>query len=354
MLPPCIGRSTTLRDWLGCTKGSPAARKQVGRLLSALHGNGSDAFAPIGPYDLRLAAHGATDPTRRLRENVLELVFEVDGVPSYGRVTQAKRGCLEVELESEAPESATARLRYLLAVDDDHTPFLRAFALDPLIGEATRRFQGMRPLRRASVYHALMRALCGQLVTAREAKALEIRLIKRFCVPHGEFFLPPTQSTFADVSVAALGGLGLVARKASTLVRLSRTVDLERLHDLSTPEAVAWLTRERGLGPWSAGVICLEGLGRTEHGLVGDLSLVKFCTARLGREANAADTARLLEPYGEWAGYAAHYLMASGVGGQSDLEVRRLRSEHAKAGFRTLAADEEPGKEPRPVSSRAP
>jgi 3-methyladenine DNA glycosylase/8-oxoguanine DNA glycosylase len=312
-------------------------------------------LGPIGPYELRLVAHGATDPTRRRRrENVLELVFEVDGVPSYGRVSQKRRGPLEIELESDAPESATARLRYLLAVDDDHTPFLRAFARDPLIGEATRRFQGMRPLRRASVYHALLRALCGQLITAREAKALESRLIKRYCVPHGEFFLPPTQSTFAEVSVAALGRLGLVARKASTLVRLSRTVDLERLHDLSTSEAVAWLTRERGLGPWSAGVICLEGLGRTEHGLVGDLSLVKFCTARLGREATAADTARLLEPYGEWAGYAAHYLMASGVGGQSDLEVRRLRSERAKAGFRTLAAGEEPGKEPRPVSSRAP
>ncbi len=311
-------------------------------------------FDPVGPYDLSLVAHGASDPTRRRRDGVLELAFEAAGTPARARVAQRKRGPLEIEVTSEAAPEAVARLRYVLAVDDDHTPFLRAFARDPLIGDATRRFQGMRPLRRATVHHALLRALCGQLITAREARQLEGRLIRRHCVSHGDLFLPPTQSTFAEVSVAQLARSGLIARKASTLVRLSRSVDLERLHDVPTDDVVAWLTRERGLGPWSAGVICLEGLGRREHGLVGDLSLVKFCTARLGREATAADTARLLEPYGEWAGYAGLYLMASGVGGQSELEVRRLRSEHRRGGLIRPSAGEEPERERRPESSHAP
>ncbi len=284
-------------------------------------------FDPVGPYDFQLVANGGNNPTRRRRDGVLELAFEAGGEPARARVAQRRGGRMEVAVESREPEAAIAHLRWMLAVDDDHTPFLRKFARDPLIGEATRRFQGLRPMRRATVHHALLRALCGQLITGREARLLEARLIRRYCRKHGELFLPPTRDTFATAAVAELERHGLVARKASTLVRLSRKVDVERLRALPTQEVVAWIERERGLGPWSAGVICLDGLGRTEQALVGDLSFVKFCTARLGREASAADTARLFEPYGEWAGYAGVYLMASGVGGKSDLEVRRLRGE---------------------------
>jgi 3-methyladenine DNA glycosylase/8-oxoguanine DNA glycosylase len=69
------------------------------------------------------------------------------------------------------------------------------------------------------------------------------------------------------------------------------------------------LAREPGIGPWSAGVVCLEGLGRTEHGLVGDLGLIKLCSSG-GRRVEAAETAALLEPYGEWAGLASVYMLA--------------------------------------------
>jgi 3-methyladenine DNA glycosylase/8-oxoguanine DNA glycosylase len=71
------------------------------------------------------------------------------------------------------------------------------------------------------------------------------------------------------------------------------------------------LERERGLGPWSAGVVCLEGLGRYEHGLVGDLGLVKLVRRLSGRRTvETWETAELLEPYGEWAGLASVYLLA--------------------------------------------
>jgi 3-methyladenine DNA glycosylase/8-oxoguanine DNA glycosylase len=68
--------------------------------------------------------------------------------------------------------------------------------------------------------------------------------------------------------------------------------------------------RERGLGPWSLGVIALEGLGSYERGLVGDLGLVKLVAALRGRRAEIEETAELLEPYGEWAGLASVYLLA--------------------------------------------
>jgi len=64
------------------------------------------------------------------------------------------------------------------------------------------------------------------------------------------------------------------------------------------------------LGPWSAGVVCLQGLGRSERGLVGDLGLVKLLTALRGRPVEGWETQELLEPYGVWAGLASVYLLA--------------------------------------------
>src|SRR5262249_58900008 len=97
---------------------------------------------------------------------------------------------------------------------------------------------------------------------------------------------------------------GLPARRSAALVRLCRSLDLERLRTLPTDVVGARLERERGLGPWSVGVICLQGLGRSERGLVGDLGLVKLLAALRGRRVEGWETAELLEPYGEWAGLA--------------------------------------------------
>jgi 3-methyladenine DNA glycosylase/8-oxoguanine DNA glycosylase len=103
-----------------------------------------------------------------------------------------------------------------------------------------------------------------------------------------------------------------VARKATALIRLSREWDVERLRAVETAPAAARIERERGLGPWSAGMVCLHGLGRYECGLVGDLGLVKLCASLRGRFADADDTRELLEPYGEWAGLASVYLLMGG------------------------------------------
>ena len=95
---------------------------------------------------------------------------------------------------------------------------------------------------------------------------------------------PPTTAALAAVAPFELRRLGLHERRGAALVRLCRSLELERLHDLPTDAVVRRIERERGLGPWSAGVVCLEGLGRFEHGLVGDLGLVKLVRALRGRQ----------------------------------------------------------------------
>jgi DNA-3-methyladenine glycosylase II len=267
-------------------------------------------IVPRAPYSLALSARLRSDVTRRFRDGVLTLALEAGGEPAVARVRQRPDGSLSVAIEGAAPEDAVDRLRFVLAADDDHTPFLDRYADDRLVGRAVRSLRGLRPLRTATVTHSLLKAVCGQLIQARAARLLEARLIRTLGTPLGDLFLPPTRTTFAGLAPAQLARAGLVARKANALVRLSREWDVERLRDVETRAAVARIERERGLGPWSAGMMCVYGLGRYEHGLVGDLGLIKLCATLLGRQAEPEDTSRLLEPYGEWAGLASVYLLA--------------------------------------------
>lgn len=280
-------------------------------------------FRPRGPYSLEQTAGHGNDRTRTFRDGVLTCVYEAGGVPARARAWQTPDGRVQALIDSAEPEAALDLLRFMLALDDDHTEFLRRFRADPYIGLATLRLRGKRPLRLATVTHALLRALAGQLITAREARRIESWLIARHGSAHAGLLLPPDRHTFASASPAELCRSGLVARKTAALVRISRAWDVERLRGAPTDVAVRRICEERTLGPWSAGVICLEGLGRYEHGLVGDLGLIKLCTRLLGREATPADTAELLARYGEWQGLASVYLMAGATLPRSDDRLRR-------------------------------
>jgi 3-methyladenine DNA glycosylase/8-oxoguanine DNA glycosylase len=245
-----------------------------------------------------------------VRDGILGTTLLVEGGRrvELGRAFQRHDGSVVLQAESE---EGIDRLRFVLAVDDDHSEFLRRFRNDPMIGRATQLLGGMRQLRTATVAHALLRAFCGQLIESRRARELEKRIVRTTTGPLGEsrLYAPPTAADFARYAPARLRQLGLHARRAAALVRICRSTDLERLHELSTDAAAEWVMRQRGLGPWSAGVVCLEGLGRYERGIVGDLGLIKLMSSLRGRWVEGHETAELLEPYGEWAGLAGSYLM---------------------------------------------
>jgi 3-methyladenine DNA glycosylase/8-oxoguanine DNA glycosylase len=199
----------------------------------------------------------------------------------------------------------------MLALDDDHSDFLRLVRDDVMLGPASRALRGLRPVRVGTVAHALLRAFCGQLIEAKRARRLEQTIIRKICAAGGErLHVSPTTRDLGALAPSQLRALGLHAGRGASLVRLCRTIELERLHGVPTDVVASRLQRERGLGPWSVGVVCLEGLGRYDHGLVGDLGLVKLLRALRGRPVEGWETAELLEPYGEWAGLASMYLLA--------------------------------------------
>jgi AraC family transcriptional regulator of adaptative response / DNA-3-methyladenine glycosylase II len=266
------------------------------------------AVRPRGPYSLAVSARFASDATRTFRDGLFTALLAVDGRPQLARAWQSPDGTVTIRAESPA---AVDRMRWILAVDDDHSDFLRAVRDDPMLGRAARALRGLRPVRVATVAQALLRAYCGQLIEAKRARRLEQTIIRTICTEGPErLHVAPTTADLAASAPSQLRALGLHTPRGASLVRLCRTIDLERLHDVETSAVVARLGRERGLGPWSIGVVCLQGLGRYDYGLVGDLGLVKLLRAQRGRPVEGWETAELLEPYGKWAGIASMYLLA--------------------------------------------
>jgi 3-methyladenine DNA glycosylase/8-oxoguanine DNA glycosylase len=246
-----------------------------------------DIVTPVGPYRLRLMCRSGAW-RGALADGGEAIAIQL----SDGRV--AIRA---------STEEGLASARFMLALEDDTSEFHARFAHDRLLGPTVRALVGYRPHRVATVAHSALRAMCGQLIESGRAIGIERSILKRMSVEVA------TRDDLLRLTAADLRRHGLATSRAATLLHLCRTLDLERLRDHDTPVVLARLTRERGVGPWSVGVIALEGLGRYDHGLVGDLGLIKLLASLRGEWVEADETAALLAPYEEWQGLASLFLM---------------------------------------------
>jgi 3-methyladenine DNA glycosylase/8-oxoguanine DNA glycosylase len=262
---------------------------------------------PRGPYSLRLSGRLASDACRVVTDGAFRSVLRVEGRLELVQAAQRVDGTIEVVADSDA---GVEHVRFALGLEDDHSEFVREFADDALLGATLKRIRGLRPVRTGTVAQSLLRAVTGQLIQASRARQIE-RSIIRACTPQlGGLHAAPTCAELARFSPAELARHGLGARRASVLIRLCRSLELETLKRHPTDAVARRLERERGLGPWSVGVVCLEGLGRYERGLARDLGLVKLASALWGRWVEPEETDALLVPYGRWAGIASVYLLA--------------------------------------------
>ncbi len=259
-------------------------------------------LTPVAPYDLARSV-GAPDATRRATGGVLSLAYPTAAGPAAARVWQRPDGTVCARIDAADPTFAHDRLVEMLDVRLDTRPFLSLAAEDPLLAPLAGRMRGRRALRLSTPVHALIRAVCGQLIRSSEAYRIERRIFRDLGQPHGGFLLAPDAAALSAAHPSRLERAGLSPKRAVVLSRAARRLRLDPLAGEPVQTARTRILREPGLGRWSAGVLMMYGFGRHELGLSGDLALVRLAAAL------AVDEPSMLDRYGEWQGMASLWLL---------------------------------------------
>jgi DNA-3-methyladenine glycosylase II len=255
-----------------------------------------------GPFDLALT-------TERFR------AFGIDraNVWHEGGLHRAVGG-REVRIES-APGGVDVEpldaetepvVRTLLGLAFDLESFYAWAADDEVLGPATRRLVGFRPVLAPDPFEMLVGAITAQQVSLFAALAIRNRLIERFGRQFGSVWEFPKREEIARASEPELLALGFSGRKAEYTVGLARSeLDLHELAALPDDEVKARLVAVRGLGEWTAEWFLARHLARPNAWPWGDLALRKAVADLYG----GLDVREARERFHPFENLSAHYLL---------------------------------------------
>jgi DNA-3-methyladenine glycosylase II len=255
--------------------------------VNAVQSRVVESFAECPRYTLRVGTPFRLDLTasalRRLSSNRVD-VYTADGAyvraldgatgPTVVCVTQPRADALFVTM-SKTDEHAVAldTVHRMLGTGCDVQGFAgdaeRLSWLAPLV----RRMRGLKPPRYPTIWEACVNAIVFQQISLHAASAIMGRLVLALGDSTAWHGIPlvvfPKAKRFLDASDAALRAAGLSAGKVATLRRAaealaSGTVTEAMLEERPSAEAGALLRGIKGIGPWTATVILLRGLGRLD------------------------------------------------------------------------------------------
>jgi DNA-3-methyladenine glycosylase II len=218
------------------------------------------------------------------------------------------------------PAAARAAARELFSFDHHLEAFYRLTQLDPVLRGTARRFRGLRLLRDASVYEALVHAVIGQQLSVVAARTIQRRLFETVGaileVDGVEVPRVPTPAELAALGDDGLRRVGLSRAKAGALLGLAQresdgAFPTRDLAVAPVEQAIEHLDREPGVGRWTAENALLRGAGRCDVFLAGDLglraALAAYGAVPRGRSEEVARRWGMTN-YPGWGSYATLYL----------------------------------------------
>ncbi len=220
---------------------------------------------------------------------------------------------------AEAPE-ARAAVRSLFSLTHPLEEFYRLLRREPVLKGTDRRFWGLRLPRDASLFEALLHSVAGQQLSVAAANTIKRRLYERLgaFLDVGRLSVPrsPTPSELRRLGAQGLTRVGFSRAKAAALVSLAGraaagALEAQRFRSGPTDSAIDRLTRERGVGRWTAENALLRGIGRRDLFVAGDLA-VRVALDRYEAVPRAAPEAAARawadRHYPGWGSYATLYL----------------------------------------------
>lgn len=225
----------------------------------------------------------------------------------------------------ESPSLGPALRRLAAAVwslDDDLRGCYRMLRRDPVMGPLLGHCRGLRMIRTPDLYEALLIAVVNQQVSVASAESIRRRMnaaLGDHTVSDGRTYAgyPPPRRLLA-ARATTLRGLGLSRQKVRYVREIADraaagTLEPALFGGLDDEAAIARLMEIPGVGRWTAEIVAMRGLGRTDVFPAGDLGLVVAVQRLLGqRDRPTEDELRAMaERWKGWRSYGALYLWRS-------------------------------------------
>ena len=239
-------------------------------------------------------------------------------------------------------------LRRMLGLDVDPKPLQRMLDVEPRLGPTAIALRGMRPPRFATLFEAFANVVPFQQLSLDAGVAVVGRLVERFgeCIEHDgcRLYAFPTAAAIAESRVTAIRACGLSVRKAETVRRAALAIEAgelteEELMRMSSTDAIRRLTELPGIGPWSAGLILLRGLGRLDVFPSGDVGAMRGLGELIGLSPGPSFD-RAVERFGDRRGYLYFCSLGAALLARQLIHPapRRFRSAERRAASRANSA----------------
>jgi 3-methyladenine DNA glycosylase/8-oxoguanine DNA glycosylase len=218
------------------------------------------------------------------------------------------------DLSQSVLDQTAQHLTRMLTLDiDGRTAESHLLVRDPALAQLIQAYPGFRPVLLGSPWEALLWAVSGQLIGVQQARVIRTRLgqlgDRSLSAGGREFPLLPSPAWIVSHGVEPLRAAGLSMMKARAIVQCAEGIIGGSLPWSQGPEAsrediLGPLQAVTGIGPWTAALVGLRGLGQLDTLPEGDAALQAMAgqQTRLTAAALAAHGSAWA-PYRGWATY---------------------------------------------------
>jgi DNA-3-methyladenine glycosylase II len=316
-----IGNRARTRDRHGTT----SARQACSTVL----------LRPVPPYDFDLSATIFSSGDRQIRRYENGRLWQVirlgnklvlATVQSKGTVdapeltlTLASAGALNRNDQS----AAGACMYKLLNLGLDLKSFYKGVKHDAVLRRLTRDLKGLRFMTTASLFEALVYAICEQQISLVVARSIETKIVKAFGdtlqIGSDTYYAFPTPLALSEAPIDRIRACGMSQKKAEYVRDISHMVarnelDLEKFRNYKdTNKIIEELRKIRGVGLWTAEYLLIRGMSRLEALPADDLGIRRSISHYYfhDEKITAEQARRMAENWGPWRGLASFYLLSA-------------------------------------------